>query len=133
VKAVGNLSEKNIDEASAILLSHDDGSYAVLESSLQIKYNRPAEIFGTEGVIRLLDPWFEKSPGIEVEMDNGKKDMVPFAWEGHVLQFEIEEVVRCVSQQKIESGLMPHVLSKMILEIMDEIRDQVGVSYPEYE
>jgi predicted dehydrogenase len=133
VKAVGNLSEKNIDEACAILLSHDDGSYAVLESSLQIKYNRPAEIFGTEGVIRLLDPWFEKSPGIEVEMDNGKKDMVPFAWEGHGLQFEIEEVVRCVSQQKIESGLMPHALSKMILKIMDEIRDQVGVSYPEYE
>jgi predicted dehydrogenase len=133
VKAVGNLSEKNIDEASAILLSHDDGSYAVLESSLQIKHNRPAEIFGTEGVIRLLDPWFEKSPGIEVEMDNGKKDMVPFAWEGHGLQFEIEEVVRCVSQQKIESGLMPHALSKMILKIMDEIRDQVGVSYPEYE
>ncbi len=133
VKAIGKLSNKNIDEACAILLSYKDNSYAMLESSLLVKQNGPAEIFGSTGVIRLLNPWFEKSSGIEVELNNGKVQRTPFNWKGHGLQFEIEEVVNCISEQKIESDLMPHALSKMILEIMDKIRDQIHVSYPEDE
>jgi len=133
VKAIGKLSDKNIDEACAILLFYSNNSYAMLESSLPVKQNGPAEIFGTTGVIRLLNPWFEKSPGIEAELNNGKVHRTTFNWKGHGLQFEIEEVVNCISEQKIESDLMPHALSKMILEIMDKIRDQIHVSYPEYE
>ena len=58
---------------------------------------------------------------------------IPFNWEGHGLQFEIEEVVNCLSEDIIESSLMPHSLSKKMLEIMDNIRDQIHVSYPRYE
>ncbi len=133
VKAIGKLSDKNIDEACAILLSYNNNSYAMLESSLLVKQNGPAEIFGSTGVIRLLSPWFEKSHGIEVESNSGEIHKTPFDWEGHGLQFEIEEVANCISNQKIESDLMPHALTKMILEIMDKIRGQIRVSYPEYE
>ncbi len=133
VKAIGKLSEKSIDEACAILLSYNNNSYAMLESSLLVKQNGPAEIFGSTGIIRLLSPWFEKSPGIEVESNDGEIHKIPFDWDGHGLQFEIQEVVSCISTQKIESDLMPHALTKMILEIMDKIRDQIHVSYPKYE
>ena len=105
----------------------------MLESSLLVKPNGPAEIFGSTGVIRLLSPWFEKSAGIEVESNDGEIHKTSFDWAGHGLQFEIEEVVSCISKQQIESDLMPHTLSKMILEIMDKIRDQIHVSYPKYE
>jgi len=133
IKAIAKLSKKHIDEACAILLSFSNQSYAILESSLLIKQNTPAKIFGSKGVINLLNPWFEKSNGIEVVLNNGEKNKIPFKWEGHGLQFEIEEVVNCISQNKIESGLMPHALSKMVLEIMDKIRDQIHVAYPKYE
>jgi predicted dehydrogenase len=133
IKAIGKLSDKNIDEACAILLSYNNNSYTMLESSLLVKQNGPAEIFGSTGVIRLLSPWFEKSRGIEVESNNGEIHKTSFDWEGHGLQFEIEEVISCISNKKIESDLMPHALTKTILEIMDKIRDQIHVSYPEYE
>lgn len=133
IKAIANVSQTNVDEACAILLSYENSSYAMLESSLQRNHDAPAEIFGTKGIIRILNPWFEQSPGIEVEMMNGHKQQFPFDWEGKGLRWEIKEVIKCVSQQKIESNLMPHSLSKSIIKIMDTIRTQIGVVYPEHE
>lgn len=133
VKAVGRLSDKNIDEACGILLSFPGDRYAMLESSLLIKQNGPAEIYGTKGILRLSDPWFEKAPAIEIWPDDGQRQEIPLSWEGNGFQFEIEEVIDCVSKQKIESPLMPGILSNNVLKIMDEIRTQLGVSYDQYE
>lgn len=133
IKAVGSLTDKEIDEACAMLLSYTHGRYAMLESSLLIKKNTAAEIYGTKGIIRMLDPWFEKSPAIEIEPDNGEKQTIPISWEGHGLQFEIEEAINCISSQKIESDLMPRKLSGNVLKIMDEIRSQLDISYDEFE
>ena len=132
VKAFGKLSDKRIDEACGIILGYDS-AYAILESSLLTAEKKPAEINGTEGMIKILDPWYEKSPGLAVEMKDGKKNKISLAWEGHGLQFEIKEVVDCVYRQKIESDLMHHSLSRKLLEIMDEIRSQTGVYYGEKE
>jgi predicted dehydrogenase len=133
IKAVGRLSEQGIDEACAMLLSYSHGRYAMLESSLLIKNNIAAEIFGTEGVIRILNPWFEKAPGIEVELFNGKKENFSLGWEGHGFQYEIEEVINCLDSQKIDSDLLPGNLSGEVLKIMDEIRNQLNVTYDKFE
>lgn len=133
IKAVGSLTDKAIDEACAALLSYTHGRYAILESSLLIKKNMAAEIYGTRGIIRILDPWFEKSPAIEIEQDNGEKETIPLSWEGHGLQFEIEEAINCISSQKIESDLMPAKFSGDVLKIMDEIRRQLNINYDEFE
>jgi len=133
IKAVGRRTEKEIDEACAILLSYKHECYAMLESSLLKNKNKAAEIFGAEGIIRICDPWFEKSPGIEVELFNGYKENFPVSWEGHGLQFEIEEVIRCISSGKIESDLLPSSLTGQVLKIMDEIRAQINVTYDDYE
>lgn len=133
IKAVGRLSEKEIDEACAMLLSYSHGRYAMLESSLLIKNNKPAEIFGTSGVISLLDPWFEKSPSIEVQQFNRDKQEFTLGWEGHGLQFEIEEVINCVFSGKIESDVLHGNLTGDVLKIMDEIRNQVNVTYDKFE
>jgi hypothetical protein len=62
-------------------------------------------------------------------MYNGQREKIPLTWEGHGLQFEMEEVIRCVSGNKIESDLMPPWLSREVLRIMDEIREQIHVTY----
>lgn len=133
IKAVGRISDKGIDEACAVLLSYSHGRYATLGSSLLIKKNTAAEIYGTKGVIRILSPWFEKTPGIEIEMDNGDTQKIPLSWKGHGLQFEMEEAINCISLQKIESDIMPGNLTSQVLKITDEIRKQLDVTYDEYE
>ncbi len=133
IKAIGKLSDKKIDEACGVLLTYNNHAYAILESSLLMNQNQPAQINGTKGVIRILDKWFEKSKGIEVDLDDGNKMNIPLDWKGHGLQFEIEEVINCLSGKRIESDLMPHELSRSVLSTMDEIRNQMGVFYGQQE
>lgn len=133
IKAVGRLSSEGIDEACAMLLSYSDGRYSIQESSLLKDQNGPAEIYGTEGVIRILDPWFEKSSGLQIELFNGDKEEIPLKWDGHGLQFEIEEVIKCLEEGKIESSLLPGSFSTNVLQIMDTIRQQINVFYDQYE
>jgi predicted dehydrogenase len=133
IMARGVLSEKGIDESCSIKMEYSSGQKALLESTLLAQPDTPAEIIGEKGTIRILDPWFEKAAGIEVQLYRQGKIIYPCRWEGHGLQFETQEVVNCVEQNKIESDLMSHAFSLEVMEILDEIREQLNVTYEMYE
>jgi predicted dehydrogenase len=133
IKAVATLTEKNIDEACSVLLHYNGGQHAMLESSLASQTDLPAEIAGEKGTIKILHPWFEKSKAIELLLYEKDKTLYPCEWEGHGLQYEIQEVLHCLQTNKIESSLMTHDLSLTIVEVMDEIRRQINVTYDLYE
>ena len=52
----------------------------------------------------------------------------PFRGEG--CEYEIEEAMRCLNANEIESPLMPLDDTLATAEIMDEIRSQIGLRYP---
>lgn len=133
VKAIAKLSEEGVDEACSILLHYKDGSHATLESSLVSTLDYPAEIVGERGVIKILNPWFEKASGIEVQQDGEGKIIYPCKWEGHGLYFETEEVINCVNNGKLSSDMMPHSFSLDMIKVLDEIRNQIHVTYEMYE
>lgn len=47
------------------------------------------------------------------------------------LRYEAEGVRRCIREGKIESENISHKESLLIAHIQDEIRKQIGVTYPE--
>jgi hypothetical protein len=55
----------------------------------------------------------------------------PFPSGGHGMYYEADEAVRCVRDGKIESETMPWDESIMIMEVMDEVRRQGGLKYPD--
>jgi len=133
IKAIGKLSEEGVDEACSMLLHYKDGSHATLESSLVSTLEIPAEIIGEKGIIKILNPWFEKASGVELQIGEEGKIIYPCHWEGHGLYFETEEVIKCVENNKISSELLPHSFSLDMIKILDEIRNQVHVVYDVYE
>ena len=133
IHAAGLLTDKGIDSTCGMLLGYDSGAHALLDSSLLTQSDLPAEIAGEKGVIRILNPWFEKAVGLEVQMYNEDKKFEPIEWEGHGLQYEAEEVLRCVEVNRIESELFPHSFSREISETLDAVRDQVHINYKKYE
>ncbi|KAL9614122.1 MAG: hypothetical protein Q9167_001407 [Letrouitia subvulpina] len=54
----------------------------------------------------------------------------PFV-EGHGMFFEADECARCVRDGKLESEVMGWQESVVIMEVMDEVRRQAGMRYPE--
>ncbi|MEO6313840.1 MAG: Gfo/Idh/MocA family oxidoreductase [Chitinophagaceae bacterium] len=133
VIAGGKLSDKGVDETCAILMHYEQGQHALLHSSIITQTDQPAIIEGDKGVIKILNPWFEKSPGIEWQVYDKEKQHFPVDWEGHGLQFETEEVLQCIDDGKIESSLFSHSFSLQLSETLDEIRKQLNVTYDKYE
>lgn len=133
IKAIGTLSEEGIDETCSVLFHYNKGQHATLESSLKMETKLPVEIAGEKGTIRILYPWFEKTPGIELQLYNEEAVTYPVQWEGHGLYFETEEVLNCIQNKQIESKLLSHNFSIEMIKIMDEIRSQVNVSYTMHE
>lgn len=133
IKAIGNLSEEGVDETCSVLFHYRGGQHAVLESTLITESDLPAEIAGEKGVIRILHPWFERSRGIEVQLYGEEKQIFPCDWEGHGLHFETAHVLRCIYENKRESDVLPHAFSLDLIEIIDEIREQIRVTYDLYE
>lgn len=132
VKAIGNLSDKGVDEDCSVLLHYKSGQHAILESSLTHEESH-AEITGEKGIVKILNPWFEKSAGIEVHLFDEGTTVYPCQWYGHGLQFEAEEALRCLNEQKISSDMLPHEFSRTMIAVMDEIRRQIHVTYDLHE
>jgi Predicted dehydrogenases and related proteins len=133
IKAIGTLSDDGIDEDCSMLFHYDSGQHAILESSLLAQSDLPAEIIGESGSIRILDPWFEKCTGVELNVDGNSKIVYPCQWEGHGLYFEAQEVLHCLSNGRIESEMMPHEFSLQLMRVMDQVRNQINVTYDLYE
>lgn len=133
IKAVGTLSKEGVDETCSVLFHYKTGQHAILESSLIAQTDMPAEITGEKGVIKILDPWYEKANGIELNEYNEGKIIYPCKWQGHGLQYEAIEVLNCIQQNKIESDILSHAFSLELIQTMDEIRSQIHVTYDLYE
>lgn len=133
VKAIGKLSDEGVDEDCSILLQYKNGSHATLESSLVSSLDVPAEITGEKGTIKILNPWYERASGIELQTGGEGTIIYPCLWEGHGLYFETEEVIRCVESNRVESDLLSHELSLQMINVLDEVRSQINVTYDMYE
>ncbi|MEI9806968.1 MAG: hypothetical protein WDO16_03280 [Bacteroidota bacterium] len=129
IKAIATLSDQGV-EMRIVLFYFIMPMASMLYSnrSLLAQTETPAEIIGEKGSIRILHPWFEKTAGLEVHLFNDGKIVYPCQWSGHGLQFEAEEALQCIGNHKIASDSMPHYFSKMIMTVMDEIREQVHVT-----
>jgi predicted dehydrogenase len=133
IKAIGKLSEEGVDETVSVILHYKNGVHAILESSLSSNLQIPAEITGEQGVVQILNTWYEKSSGIELHRNNEGKIIYPCSWEGHGLYFEADEVVNCINNNQISSEILSHDFSLAMIEILDEIRNQINVTYEMHE
>ncbi len=129
IKAVATLTPKGVDEHCSCLLQYNGGAHAKFESSLLINSSEPAIITGTKGTVKVLHPWFERSPGLELNLNTKENVDCPFSWAGHGLQFEISDMLDSLREGKIESDRMPHGLSLSVLQVMDQVREQTGIKY----
>ena len=131
--ACGKVNESNIDETCGITLKYNDGKYAMLESSIITQTQNSAWIYGSKGTIRIKRPWTEHPEKIDVRITNAPSREHYPSWQGRGFQYEVDEVIKCLRQNKIESSILPHSASADVVKIMDAVRSQLNIIYPRYE
>jgi predicted dehydrogenase len=127
VAADGVVGPTGVDEAVTGLLHHRAG-LGVVKAATRVALSCTARISGSEGWIDL--PAFMHCPTSLAVTVAGTTERIDTAWEGDGLRFEIEEVHRCLAEGRTESEVMPLDESIALMEVLDDMRAQLGVTYP---
>ena len=132
VTTVGTLAESGADDTVVMQWIYDGVPKAQLSMSLSTAAPNEAAILGTDGWIKVLAPAFRPSGLVVHNKRNGTEYAIedPLAGKGAGYGPEIEEVARCLRAGLGESPLIPHADTIAILELLDEARATLGVTYP---
>jgi predicted dehydrogenase len=130
VTALGRLSAAGVDESVAAALGYRSGAVASLHTTLLSKAATTASISGTRGSIRIEHNFYELAEFRRYDADYQLVEHFTERAPGRGMQLQAVEVERCLAANKLESELMPLSDTIAVAEIMDEIRDQIGLRYP---
>ncbi|MFC7492467.1 MULTISPECIES: Gfo/Idh/MocA family protein [unclassified Knoellia] len=136
VTATGRLTDEGVDAEESILVTGSRGGRGLLHATMTSRTWTRASINGTAGRLEVGDPdnpassWYAPSRVRFVSRDAA----TDISWEPedrtHGLHFELCEAARCVDAGLTESPLLPAAETLRIMEVLDDVRAQIGVRYP---
>lgn len=124
------LGQTKVDELNAISMRFEGGTIAMLGSSVTVDMHNQAIIVGDKGKIAVPDFW--KAEKAELYNNNGElihTFEMPFVANGY--EYEAEEVNACLREGKKESELLPLVDTLEIMKLMDHLRKDWALTYPQ--
>jgi len=127
VQASAFMLESGVDGQGSIILSYD-GFDAVIQYSKISNSYLPFEIQGEDGSLilnRVSDP-----DQITLKLRNGEARDLTQPTVEHDMYYEIEHFIGLIEEKKTESPINTFNHSTMTMEIMDEVRKQIGLVYP---
>ena len=136
VHAVGCLTDTGVDASEVITFigpEHSAGrTVAALTSTITTQTPNRAVIAGTRGRIE-VDGWFYFPNTVRLLNNDGDvldEVRIDPAQSRHALEYEAAAVARHVTAGEKEATLMPLDETLRVMELMDEVRHQLGVRYP---
>jgi predicted dehydrogenase len=127
VSAIGSLTPTGVDGQVSIALGFG-AAEASLHTTLLANTATTAVVFGTRGRIEIEGPFYAPAR-FTVCGDDGTS----WGHDGVVdggMQYEAAEVARCVASGEVQSPLMSWQDTLDVLGTLDEIRRQIGLTYP---
>jgi predicted dehydrogenase len=119
-----------VDRQTAILLGYPDGQQAVLHAALDTLGPNTASIIGTLGRIEVDSVWYTPTTFTVYDQDNTVVERFEQAVVRRGMQFEAIALEQLVAAGVLEGSEMPPAETVAIMETLDEIRRQIGLSYP---
>ena len=134
VLAASDPAFTGVDGQTSILLRHPGGAHAALTFTLRSATPRRAFIAGTEGAID-VDPTFYAMTSFTLHRRDGLVERFEppaeaTAGPGKGLRFEAAEVGLRVRRGELESPHLPLHETISIMETLDEVRRQIGLTFP---
>jgi predicted dehydrogenase len=128
VKAVGALNDDGVDLNVAMAWRYASGAVAALTCGLRSQNPWTASVSGPEGSLLLPNRFHH--PEYYVRSTAAGQERVDVPTHGLGYHYEAAEVMRALRAGQIECPALPHAATIEILELLDETRGQIGVSYP---
>ncbi len=130
VKALAAKTGTGVDRQTALLLGFDDGRQAVLHSALDTKGPNTASILGTEGRIEVDAVWYSPTTFTVFDAEGEVIERFDTAVAHRGMQFQAWEFERRIREDDHSPAILPARESVRIMETLDAVREQIGLSYP---
>src|SRR5690606_15842360 len=122
--------ESGVDEQCVMTLKFSDGALAVLSSTFAADTPVEAMIAGTEGRVVMRNRFHNAQATVEVVIGKQEPEIIEVHTEpGFGYQFEIRHVNECLRKGLVESPVMTHDDTLMLMETLDRIRATCGIRY----
>jgi len=133
IEATMIASPTGVDEQIAVLFKYKNGAMAQLFSSFTTNLPTQAEINGTEGCITLTTRFYEPSAIIQLSKKIPyEREIIPVEKEaGFGYHYEARHVNECLKKGLVESPVMTHTDTLLLMEILDAIRNKARIEYPQ--
>ncbi|MEY3956079.1 MAG: UDP-N-acetyl-2-amino-2-deoxyglucuronate dehydrogenase [Bacteroidota bacterium] len=130
MKATGVMAPSGVDMNTSIALKYSSGVTATLFSTFATKTDTTCEIHGTKGKIHMHSR-FHETKGITVTIHETEEETF-YETErlGWGYSYEAEAVQADLRAGRTENALMTHAFSTELMALLDEIRAQIGLKYP---
>lgn len=121
--------KNHIDYDDAVMMKYDN-AFSVMTFGFDCKSENAATIVGENGVI-VFDKWFFCSENVALyDKDNNLAEQKHFPHPRTGYEYEISEVNRCIKNNLLESPLVPHSETLAVMKVIDQIKGQIGLRFP---
>lgn len=128
IQSTARIGETGVDEQFSLLFDYEGGAVASLHGSVLLGMNNDAWIYGTKGKIHIPNFLAAKEATL---FANGEEPVTvrdDREFVGHA--YQAVEAMNCLREGRKESADMPLDESVTLMETLDEIRGQWGLTYP---
>lgn len=127
INAQAKMSSTGVDENCDIQFTYSDGAIANLHSNLT-KETETAAIIELEQATLKLNRQFHGPTSIIIIVD-GKEELIEFDVTCNGYKFETEHVQEMLLANSKESNVMSFEKSLQLIDLLDIIRDRIGLAY----
>lgn len=127
--ARASLAPTGVDASHQLMLRYDGHLAATLTGSLVTELSNTAAVGGTEGWIELPRS-FHDTDTLTLYRKGRDPETVRIELLGAGYVYEAEEVAAGVRAGAVESTLVTHADTLAVMDILDDVRRQIGLRYP---
>ncbi len=126
-QVLSSKAPSGVDDALCINLQYQNGVSAQLATSFKTDMTDEAVLYGTKGRIVIPDFWQAKKT---ILYQGGTEELFEDASEGKGYRFEADHLNELLLSGATESPVIPFRQSLEMLDLMDDIRQNIGLVYP---
>jgi predicted dehydrogenase len=129
ITTLAHMAPSDVDDQAGILFGYKSGAIASVVFSSRVTPHSIATIVGAKGRIEIHEDW-HKPEGLTVRLAGADAEVHDFTLtEGNGYQYEAMHVMDCLRAGRTESDIMPLDETLAIMQTMDTIRAQWGLTY----
>ncbi|WP_395639448.1 Gfo/Idh/MocA family protein [Pseudolysinimonas sp.] len=130
VLAHATLTDAGVDRETAIILGYPSGAHAVLQTQMSGTGPNRAAIVGTEGRIEIESVWYNVVGFTRYDRAGDVVERFDEKVDGRGMHFQAAELERIVASGELAGEILPPTETVGIMGTLDEVRRQIGLTYP---